>query len=259
MKHFSALLLSAASFLSATAQYCEPAFANGCFGWNNQSVIAGDIDFAFDGVDCSDFDQTDLSTTVNAGEALPMEVTNGAWCGCAVWVDLDQSGTFEDSENLHYEYVGGAPSYTYSFDITIPEGTFPGAYRMRVIAPWGSDGFLTTNTNGYGPCGDFQYGNFNDFTINVAGTDGIAEANTLENELTAAPVPAGTSVALSTTDGARIQSVQLIGSDGRVADVVSATGAAARLELDLSALNQGVYAAICRTSNGVRAVRIVKD
>jgi hypothetical protein len=44
---------------------------------------------------------------------------------------------------------------------------------MRVISPWGSDGYSITNTNGYGSCGGYQYGNFTDFTINVTAPTGV--------------------------------------------------------------------------------------
>ena len=102
----------------------------------------------------------------------------GVWCGAAVWVDFDNSYSFEDTENLYYIYVGGDPSYTYDFTIPVPAGTPTGSYRLRVVTPWGSDGFLSSNTNGYGPCGDYQYGNFIDFTLNVIGATGIDQLNT---------------------------------------------------------------------------------
>lgn len=260
MKHLSALILALSCAASVTAQYCSPAFSSGCFNWNNQSVAIGDIYFVFDGADCYDSDQTAMSTTVDPGQAIPMEVINGVWCGCAVWVDLDNNGTFEDGENLHYEYVGADPSYTYSFNITIPQGTPAGPHRMRVIAPWGSDGFLTTNVNGYGPCGDYQYGNFNDFTVVVEGVDGIGDnASDAQAQVLAMPNPGSTSTMLTTSDGARILSVDLISTDGRSVATTTAGTPDSRVPIDLSALTSGVYTARCRTKEGLRLLRLVKE
>ena len=133
------LILLLAQDLSA--QYCSPTFANGCFSWRTLEVQAGSINWAPGADDCSLSDYTTLSTTVDAGTMLPMRVLNGTWCGCAVWVDWNQSNSFEDSENMYFIYVGGSPSYEYQFGITIPLATATGAYRMRIISPWGSDGF----------------------------------------------------------------------------------------------------------------------
>jgi len=97
-----------------------------------------------------------------------MTVVNGDWCGCAVWVDLNNDNDFDDAgENLYTIYTANALN-TYSFNITVPSGTSNGLHQMRVIACWGSDG-VTVSPNGYGPCGTYQYGNYDDFTLNVGG------------------------------------------------------------------------------------------
>jgi hypothetical protein len=97
-----------------------------------------------------------------------MTVTNGVYCGCSVWVDLNSDGDFDDlDENLYSLYTANATN-TYNFNITIPAATPNGLYRMRVIASWGADG-VTVGANGYGACGAYQYGNYDDFTLNVGG------------------------------------------------------------------------------------------
>ena len=194
---YATLLFTIGLASTALAQsYCSPTFANGCFVWRNLTIYLGDINWDIGSTDCSVSDYTAMSTTVYAGQPVDMTVINGNWCGCAVWVDLDNSSSFEDSENLYFSYVGGDPSYTYDFPITIPASTPTGSYRMRVIAPWGSDGFLSTNTNGYGPCGAFQYGNFDDLTLNVIGTTGIADAPN-NAPLSVGPNPTSGEVALN--------------------------------------------------------------
>ena len=188
-----AALLTAAPFM---AQYCSPAFANGCAIWNTMEVLAGTIDWTPGADACSQSDYTSLSTTIDAGDNLPIRVTNGVWCGCAVWIDLDQSSSFEVNENLYYNYVGGSPSYEYQFGVTIPPTTPSGSYRMRIVSPWGSDGFLTSNGNGSGPCGAYQYGDFKDFTVNVIGAAQMEEASP-EQQMAIAPNPSNGMVSIT--------------------------------------------------------------
>lgn len=249
-----------ASAFAARAQYCTPTFVNGCFNWRLLTVNAGDIAWTFDGIDCLDNDHTDATTNVDAGTPLSMDVETGVWCGCAVWVDLDNSGTFEDSENLYYAYTGADPSFTYSFSITLPAGTPAGDHRMRIIAPWGSDGFLDTNTNGYGPCGDYQYGNYGDFTVHVNGGGiGMNEATAVMPGLVAGPNPATGAVQIASADGTTLDRVDLMAADGRVVLQHTPAVPAARVPLDLAALPAGFYTALCRTEAGVGMVRVVKE
>ncbi|MCB0795043.1 MAG: T9SS type A sorting domain-containing protein [Flavobacteriales bacterium] len=219
--------------------YCSPTFANGCFNWNSMSIDAGSLSWTL-GSDCTANDFTNMSTTVAPGDQLPMTVTNGVWCGVSVWVDFDQDLIFQDSENLFHNYIGGQPSYTYNFDIDIPMGTPNGTYRMRMISQWGSDGFTTGSINGFGPCGSFQYGNFQDFTLIVDASTTIAGPIDTEFDLVASPNP---------TSG--IVHVQLPGTDVRQVVVRAANGMVAHQEpvpsgqssgtVDLSACAPGVY------------------
>jgi GEVED domain/PKD domain len=165
-KLFYALMLLAFFANTASAQYCSPTFTNGCFSWRNQNIVVGSINWALGSTSCNTSDYTGLSTTVTAGETLPMTVTNGNWCGAGVWVDFNSDFAFDDSENLYHSYQG-ASTATYNFNITIPANVAAGSYRMRVIAGWGTDTFDSASTNGHGACGSYQYGSFQDFTLQV--------------------------------------------------------------------------------------------
>jgi hypothetical protein len=146
--------------------YCSPSFVNSCFSWSNQSIGLDSINWTL--TDCTLSDFTSMSTTVTPGDSVAMSVTSGDWCGCSVWIDFNQDFAFDTIENLFHNYNGNQ-TYTYNFYIHIPPGLPPGSYRMRVLAGWGSDGYTEGSGNGWGPCGSYQYGNFDDFTINVAG------------------------------------------------------------------------------------------
>ncbi len=147
--------------------YCAPSFVNGCSTWRNQTIDIGSINWVAPS-SCTTWDFTSTSTNVTAGLAETMTVTNANFCGCSVWIDLNADGDFDDvDENLYTMYQPNS-SNTYNFSITVPGSASPGMYRMRVIASWGSDG-TSVGANGYGGCGAYQYGNYDDFTLNVVG------------------------------------------------------------------------------------------
>ncbi|MBK8499972.1 MAG: T9SS type A sorting domain-containing protein [Flavobacteriales bacterium] len=237
----------------AQAQFCDPSFSFGCFNWQNLSVTAGSINWSLGSDDCATSDYTSLSTTVAAGNNLHLTVVNGVWCGCAVWVDLDNSSSFEDSENLYYAYQGGDPSHTYDFNVSIPAGTPTGAYRMRVIAPWGSDGFLDTNTNGYGPCGSYQYGNFTDFTVNIVGSTGIA--NTANTTLMITHDPILETVVI--TGASAMGRLAILDSQGRTVEEHGVQSD--RIMIDTQSWAKGVYVACVSNAHGIGSQRFVVE
>lgn len=173
------LLLAGCSLLAsvgANAQYCSPTFNGGCFSWDVQAVNVGCLNWTVS--NCSTSDYTSLTSTAIAGVPVAMSVTAGNWCGCAVWVDFDNSGTFDAGENLYTSY-NGAQTYTYNFNITVPAGTPVGTYRMRVLGGWGSNGVTGQqypSGNGSGPCGAYAYGSFDDFTLSVVSGGNVAFA-----------------------------------------------------------------------------------
>lgn len=249
-----ALLLPVASM----AQYCAPTFAFGCFNWRSLAISIGTINYT-EGPDCTVSDFTNLSTTVFAGTSVPMSVESGVWCGAAVWVDFDQSMTFEDSENLYYSYVGNDPSHVYSFMIDIPANTPAGSYRMRVISPWGSDGFLDTNTNGYGPCGNYQYGNFTDLTLVVDVNTGIDGAQGMPM-FSARPNPTTGDLTLDLRDPAQeIRHITVRSSDGRAVQQVAIDRGRDMVQLDLGGLDSGIYHIECISLGGSKMVKVMKE
>lgn len=251
------MVLAAASPL--TAQYCSPTFTNSCALWRNQEVSIGTINWTLGASDCMLSDYTIQSTVVTPGVAVPMTVVSGNWTGCAVWVDLNNNAAFEDSENLYYSYVGGDPSYTYSFSITLPMGTPAGSYRMRVVAPWGSDGFLDTNVNGYGPCGSYQYGNFDDFTVIVSGT-GVAEpTNDPHAGLRLVPNPCTDLVRVTVPGDHLMERIVILGADGRLVKDLMLASATGSSVLDLADLTPGTYVVQAYGGEAVWTTRLTRQ
>jgi len=104
-------------------------------------------------------DYTALSTIVWPGMTQAIIVTNGEpyWSDyCAVWVDWDDSHTFDTSELIAMATNPGYGPYTGT--VSVPMGVAPGLYRMRVRISYGTMP---------GACGTTVYGEVEDYTINV--------------------------------------------------------------------------------------------
>jgi hypothetical protein len=240
---FSVVMKSSSAIEPLT--YCTPVFTNGCddgsTSWYNHAIDFQQLNWQAGGTGtstCTDYDFTSWSATVYAGVPYPMTVINGQWCGVSVWFDYNQNEDFDSTENLYHEYTGGAPTHTYNFNITVPANIPTGSYRMRVIASWGADGYL----NGEGGCGNFQYGNFDDFTINVVNpAAGIENPNAVDKlVLLISPNPATdiVSVTMSSYKGndARLRITDIT---GKIIETYSVSNT--KMDLDISKLANGIY------------------
>jgi len=177
--------------------FCSPVFALGCFNWNTQYVSVSNLSFTI-GSDCMIWDNTSDTAKVNAGSNYNMTISNGSWCGAGVWIDYNNDNSFDTSENVFHQYTANQMN-TYSFNFTIPSSIASGNYRMRVISGWGTDCFSPSSTNGFGPCGSYQYGNYNDFTISVSNTTSI-EWIVLDDDKTIYPNPVSFELNISNRD-----------------------------------------------------------
>lgn len=242
--------LSLAGFSSG--QLCTPAFANGCSFWNTKSVEVASVNWTFDEADCTASDYTNLSTVIAAGIPTPMTVSAGNWCGCSVWVDFNGDNQFDNSENLFYEGNGSTEVNVFDFSITIPESTINGSYTLRVISSWGSDGY-TEGDNGYGGCGDYQYGNFVDFSIEVTGGQFPLGIQEQESALKVTPNPATDKLTVENSNLAG-SSFSIVSLDGT--EVTQGTILVKTQEIGIDALKPGVYFLKFGTAENYKFVKL---
>lgn len=162
-------LFLAASYLlpqAAQAQVsvsCNPSFDNGCFNWYTRSVAIGNLNWTA-GSDCS---LSEISDTLisSPGATLNATVQSGNWCGIGLWIDFNRSGDYDTTENVFHQY-GGSQVHTYQFSFSLPDSLSIGNYNMRLISGWGTDCY-SDGDNGYGACGIYQYGNFQDIHLKL--------------------------------------------------------------------------------------------
>jgi hypothetical protein len=119
-------------------------------------------------------DYTSMIGAVQAGVESTIAITTGTGSypyTFVIWVDLDNSLSFEDSEIL---YIGKASSGagTLNATITVPATQATGDYRMRI---YGADSYFTSfynngNTNwdaAHDPCAAGTWRHANDYTLRV--------------------------------------------------------------------------------------------
>lgn len=109
----------------------------------------------------SDF--TDLSTDMVRGGSYPIEVSlHYAFSidDVYVWVDFDQDGLFEESEQVAMSKPAVGSNSKSTGTIDVPTDALPGKTRMRVRSQY-------DNTVDPQPCGSAYFGEVEDYTINV--------------------------------------------------------------------------------------------
>ncbi len=129
---------------------------------NIDSVEVGDISNT--GTGCSGYtDYTSMSTTMEIGQDYPITVVNGDPYDqddqCGLWVDWNQDEDFSDAGET-IALTGDEDNIIFTGTITPPEGAVLGDTRMRVRIRWAGT---------LGPCGTTDWGEVEDYTINVTG------------------------------------------------------------------------------------------
>lgn len=146
-------------------------------------VEFGDIDRSSGKTTYSDY--TDASTDAELGTTLPFTLTlrytsserNDEYI--KVWIDYNQDGAFDDATETATSFVFpatyGDQIHEVSSSISIPATALNGNARMRVSLK--RDGFAT-------PCESFEYGEVEDYTVNITGVVGPILSYDCTNDFT---------------------------------------------------------------------------
>ncbi|WP_452227047.1 M14 family zinc carboxypeptidase [Lacinutrix cladophorae] len=137
--------------------------------WSNTS---GD---GTDGTGYSNFTQntpTDLEVDTQYTITITPEWTGTNYNeGYAAWIDYNRDGDFTTDERIFQNAANQDPSVSGQF--TVPDGLTAGTTRMRILM----DDATTPNN----PCDSFDYGEVEDYTINIVIGTLSATENILEN------------------------------------------------------------------------------
>lgn len=80
----------------------------------------------------------------------------------SAWIDYNDNGIFEASEQIFSDVAVSSSNTDVNVPFTIPADALNGEHVLRVRGKWASG---SGNLND--PCGDLQYGNTVDFTVNI--------------------------------------------------------------------------------------------
>ena len=141
-------------------QYCTPSF-----GSNNDcitNITLGDINNTTASASTNGYgDYTNLTTDLEPETTATLSLTSGGGSGthaAAVWIDFDNSYTFESSERVGTQGSIGANA-TVTIGLAIPANATPGSHRMRVVYQYNVD------ATAIDPCASASYGEGEDYTV----------------------------------------------------------------------------------------------
>jgi hypothetical protein len=108
-------------------------------------------------------DFTSISTTLIKGTSYTILVSSpvtfaGTASGYAVWIDFDNDGIFEVSENIMQQ----SPGTTQSQMFTVPSDAATALVKMRVLSRWNG----TPTTDAYNSAG-YNWGEIEEYKINI--------------------------------------------------------------------------------------------
>ncbi|MGB4931279.1 MAG: PKD domain-containing protein [Chitinophagales bacterium] len=102
-----------------------------------------------------------LSTDLTTGETYTLSLTVGEYetnNGIAAWIDFNRDGDFDASEKLG-ESTGLTAFATVDYTFITPAWAIPGVARMRIRDVYNTVGIL--------PCGSYEYGEAEDYNVNI--------------------------------------------------------------------------------------------
>jgi len=157
--------------------YCQPMATAGCNLDGIKMFVLNTITADDGGNGCNTepigspqgyADRTALSTDLSnqaGGNVYTLQAQQN-WTGgpgveaLSVWIDFDDSGTFEPSERLISGEFFQADNVLEDFTLTIPTGSALGPHRLRAKA-------IDTSAPGdiLDPCTDFDFGEVQDYTV----------------------------------------------------------------------------------------------
>ena len=156
----SLIILSLLTTTSLSAQYCASASTNTSDEWLSNVEFAG-IDNSSGSTTYSDF--TAINGIVVPGVSYDFSGTisqTGTFTETlVVYVDWDQSETFEPSERTQIGTSCATNGCILTAPINVPVSAVPGETRMRVVQK-----YFTASTN---PCETFTFGEVEDYSITV--------------------------------------------------------------------------------------------
>ncbi len=231
---------SASSALSVTT---DAAVANYCATKGNDvsdewiaKVVCGSINNT-SGSNGGYADFTAMSTNMTKGSNYGITITP-AWAGStynegySVWIDYNQDGDFEDAGEQVFTKVKSKDA-TATGNFTIPGSALVGSTRMRVVMQY--DKVPPSS------CGTFNYGEAEDYTVNISGARGVTSVNnpSAKAEMNLFPNPTTSEINISLSGLEKGGTIQIFSITGALVKQLELTSNESKI--NVSNLPTGVY------------------
>jgi len=228
--------------LSTTVTYCASKGSNVTYEWIDYVAYGGMTNTTAANAGYGNFTATKIatvtrgaSTTINVSCGFKSSTYTEYW---RVWIDWNQNGTFETTEQM----VAGSSSSsaTLSYSFTVPTTALLGSTRMRVTMKYNAAPTA---------CETFSYGEVEDYTVNVVNTsfnsfqDDMTFGELLGDEentnISVWPNPAADYITVGVNNGTRYGKVSIYNMIGMVVKTVEMEGT--DKEINISDLPAGSY------------------
>ena len=158
-----AVSFSTVSTYTVVITYCNPTTTGGNTYYINNFTTSGgltNINNNSAGSTNGYQDFTGVSLSAIAGTTINYSISaaGGSTYGKAIWVDWNEDGTFQATEQVANSSSYASPPLTGNF--TIPAAATPGNKRMRILASY-------TPSNPTDPCNNSGSGEFEDYTLSI--------------------------------------------------------------------------------------------
>lgn len=147
--------------------YCN-ATGNGAYNADSVMTTGGSTNINYTGGQPTDNYEfyTAETLAVTSGSTFELALTQANnWSRSLVWIDWNQDGDFEDDGEYILAFGEGAVlnDGPFSATIDVPQGTTPGATRMRILT---GDAWTYENIPS-SVCGELQHSSIKDFKITI--------------------------------------------------------------------------------------------
>lgn len=220
--------------------------------WIEEVVLNGYINQS--GSDGGYGDYTGSDITLNRGNLATFTVTPGFGGqpfneSVVLWIDFDQDGNFEDDEIILSD-----PSTTESVteEVLIPITAELGLTRLRASVIWSGDVQDLQD-----PCGDYGYGETEDYCVTIDMFDSVDEVNDKNISFDLYPNPAENTLSVSLNGNSTKANYIIYDATGR--EIMSNQITSGITQLDISSLTKGTYfIQVIRNGEGTDRLQFVK-
>lgn len=128
---------------------------------------------------------TSMSTNLTKSSSYTINIKSGTWPAgypdyYAAWIDYNKDGDFADTGEKLGEFLSTAPSTTQGIAFTVPAAATTGSTRLRVRGVWAT-------AAGIDPCLTYDYGETEDYSVNITSPGAAPVADFTSSATTIAP------------------------------------------------------------------------